>query len=72
MLRFSGLMRQTISPIESGENPARHRWVVERAHVWPASSGKQRIRFEPSLDTHVALLSLAYAIICSSFLTQFC
>ena len=64
-------MRQTISPIESDENPARHRSVVERAHVWPAGSGEQRIRFEPSLDTRVALLSLAYAIICSMFIRKF-
>lgn len=33
----------------------RHRWVVERTHIWFAGFGKLRIRFERRLDIHVAL-----------------
>jgi len=58
--------------IESSEKPGRHRWVVERTPAWPAAFGKLRIRFERGLDTHVALLTLACAVICSLFVEQFC
>jgi len=44
--------------VESKERLGRHRWVVERTHVWFAGFGKLRIRFERWLDIHVALLSL--------------
>lgn len=58
--------------IESREKLGRHRWVVERTHAWLAGFGKLRIRFERGLDTHVALLTLACAVICSRFVDQFC
>jgi transposase len=58
--------------IESSEKLGRHRWVVERTHAWLAGFGKLRIRFERGLDTHVALLTLACAVICSRFVEQFC
>jgi hypothetical protein len=51
--------------VESKEKLGRHRWVVERTHAWFAGFGKLRIRFERRLDIHVALLSLAAAVICS-------
>jgi IS5 family transposase len=57
--------------IESSEKLGRHRWVVERTHAWLAGFGKLRIRFERCLDTHVALLALACAVICSRFIEQF-
>lgn len=58
--------------MESNERLGRHRWVVERTHAWLAGFGKLRIRFERSLDTHFAVLSLACAIICSRFVEPFC
>lgn len=58
--------------IESRERLGRHRWVVERTHAWFAGFGKLRIRFERSLETHLALLTLAAAIICSRFVEDLC
>ena len=43
---------------ESKERLGRHRWVVERTHAWLASFGKLRVRFERSIDTHLALCCL--------------
>jgi IS5 family transposase len=50
--------------VECNDRLGRHRWVVERTHAWLASMGKLRIRFERSIDTHLALLSLACCVIC--------
>jgi hypothetical protein len=50
----------------------RHRWVIERTHAWFAGFGRLRIRFERRLDTHVALLKRAAAIICSRFVDHLC
>lgn len=58
--------------IESCERLGRHRWVVERTHAWLAGFGKLRIRFERQLDTHLALLRLACAVICLRFVDRFC
>ncbi|NUY06094.1 IS5 family transposase [Paraburkholderia youngii] len=58
--------------VESKEKLGRHRWVVERTHAWFAGFGKLRIRFERRLDIHVALLSLAAAVICSRFVDDLC
>jgi IS5 family transposase len=46
--------------------------AVERTHAWFARFGKLRIRFERGLDIHVALLSLAAAVICSRFADDLC
>ncbi|MFM4906831.1 IS5/IS1182 family transposase, partial [Aeromonas veronii] len=37
-----------------------------------AGFGKLRIRFERRLDIHLALLTLACAVICSRFAERFC
>jgi transposase len=58
--------------VESKERLGRHRWVVERTHAWFAGLGKLRNRFERRLDIHVALLSLAAAVICSRFVDDLC
>lgn len=58
--------------VEGGERLGRHRWVVERTHAWLAGFGKLRIRFERRLDTHLALLRLACAVICIRFVERFC
>ncbi|WP_092006656.1 IS5 family transposase, partial [Paraburkholderia lycopersici] len=58
--------------VESKERLGRYRWVVERTHAQFAGFGKLRIRFERRLDIHVALLSLAAAVICSRFIDDLC
>lgn len=58
--------------IESRERLGKHRRVVERTHAWFARFGKLRIRFERRLNIHLALLSLAAAIICSRFVDDLC
>lgn len=58
--------------VESSEKLDRHRWVVERTHAWLAGFGKLRIRFEHRLDTHYALLKLAFSLICLRFIEKFC
>ncbi|OAK89876.1 hypothetical protein AB851_17555 [Ralstonia pseudosolanacearum] len=58
--------------IEKNDRLGKHRWVVERTHAWLAGFGMLRIRFERSLDTHLALLNLACAVICGRFVDQFC
>jgi IS5 family transposase len=72
-LKQRGIMaRIARKGIESKERLGRHRWVVERTHAWFAGFGKLRIRFERRLDIHVALLSLAAAVICSRFVDDLC
>jgi len=58
--------------IERNDRLGRHRWVVERTHAWLAAFGKLRVRFERSIHTHVALLSLACSVICIRSLMQLC
>jgi len=58
--------------IERNDRLGRHRWVVERTHAWLAAFGKLRVRFERSIHTHCALLSLACAVICMRTLLRFC
>ena len=58
--------------IERNNRLGRHRWVVERTHAWLAAFGKLRVRFERSITTHVALLSLACSIICLRTLRRLC
>ncbi|SPS02893.1 transposase (fragment) [Cupriavidus taiwanensis] len=72
------LRKRRISPriarrgIERNDRLVKHRWVVERTHAWLAAFGKLRIRFERRIDTHVALLTLACAVICSRFVEGLC
>jgi IS5 family transposase len=58
--------------IERNERLRRHRWEVERTHAWLAAFVNPRVRFERSMQTHLALLSLACSIICVRSLPQFC
>lgn len=58
--------------IQRNDRLGRHRWVVERTHAWLAAFGKLRVRFERSIQTHVALLSLACSVICVRSLMQLC
>jgi IS5 family transposase len=58
--------------IERNDRLGRHRWVVERTHSWLAAFGKLRTRFERRIDIHLALLSLACAVICIRKTADFC
>ena len=58
--------------VESSQRLGRHRWVVERTHAWFAGFGKLRIRFERRIDTHLAWLKLACAVICLRFVEELC
>lgn len=58
--------------IERNDRLGRHRWVVERTHAWLAAFGKLRVRFERSIQTHMALLCLACSVICVRVLMQLC
>ncbi len=72
-LRQRGITaRIALRGVESKERLGWHRWVVERTHAWFAGLGKLRIRFERRLDIHVAMLSLAAAVICSRFVDDLC
>jgi hypothetical protein len=42
---------------------------VEHTHACLAGFGKLRIRFEWEEETHLTLLTLAYAVICLRFMT---
>lgn len=50
---------------ESTGRLGQHRWVAERMRVRFAGFGELRIRLERRIDIHLALLSLAAAVICS-------
>ncbi|MCK4124502.1 transposase [Ralstonia pseudosolanacearum] len=58
--------------IARNDRLGKHRWVVERTHAWLAGFGKLQIRFERSLDTHLAWLTLACAVICGRCVERFC
>lgn len=58
--------------VERNDRLGRYRWVVERTHAWLAAFGKLRIRFERSIDTHLALLCAACTVICLRTLERFC
>jgi IS5 family transposase len=72
-LRRRGILdRIARKGIERNDRLGRHRWVVERTHAWLAAFGKLRTRFERSIDSHLALLSLACSVICVRALLKFC
>jgi IS5 family transposase len=58
--------------MERNDRLGAHRWVVERTHAWLAAFGKLRTRFERSVHTHMALLSLGCCVICVRQLITFC
>lgn len=43
-----------------------------RPHAWLAGFGTLRMRLERALDTHLAVLNLACAVIRGRFVDQFC
>jgi len=47
-----------------GRPPKNRRWIVEVAHSWFNRFRKLLVRYEKTLDSYLALLHLAAAIIC--------
>jgi IS5 family transposase len=58
------LPRVTRKKRRRGRPPKNRRWVVEVAHSWFNRFRKLLVRYEKSLDSYLALLHLAAAIIC--------
>ncbi len=59
--------------IESGQRLGRHRWVVERSLAWLAQFRRLAIRYERRADIHLALTTLAAALITWRFVAKwFC
>ncbi len=59
--------------IESSQRLGRHRWVVERSLAWLAQFRRLAIRYERRADIHLALTTLAAALITWRFVAKwFC
>ena len=58
--------------VENGQRLGRHRWVVERTLAWLARFRRLTIRYERRADLHLALTTLACALICHAQAKRFC
>lgn len=58
--------------IDSSERLGRHRWKVERTMAWLAQFRRLLVRHERRADLHLALTTLACAIICIRQVRRFC
>ena len=58
--------------IESSQKLGRHRWVVERTFAWLNQFRRLAVRYERRADLHLALTTLACAIICLRQVRRFC
>jgi transposase len=58
--------------VDGGERLGRHRWVVERTLAWLARSRRLTVRYERRADIHLALTTLACAVICLRQVRRFC
>jgi IS5 family transposase len=58
--------------VESKQHLGRHRWVVERTLSWLNRYRKLRIRYERRADMHMALLTIACALISWRAIERFC
>ena len=69
---------RTITPriarrgVESSQRLGRHRWIVERTLAWLARFRRLTIRYERRADLHLALATLACALVCLRQLARFC
>jgi IS5 family transposase len=50
--------------IESSEKRGRHRWVVERSLAWLSQYRRLTVRYERLAELHLALVTLACALLC--------
>ena len=57
---------------ERRERLGRHRWVVERTLAWLARFRRLTVRYERRADIHLALTTLACAVICLRQARRFC
>ena len=58
--------------IESSQKLGRHRWVVERTHAWLNQFRRLTVRYEQRTNLHLALTTLACAVICLRQVRRFC
>ena len=58
--------------IESREHLGRYRWIVERILAWLARFRRLTIRCQRRLNLHLALTTLACALICRTQAKRFC
>ena len=58
--------------VDSSERLGRHRWKVERTLAWLAQFRRLAIRHERRADVHLALTTLACAIVCMRQVRRFC
>jgi IS5 family transposase len=58
--------------IDSSERLGRHRWKVERTLAWPARFRRLVVRYERRADVHLALITLAAAVICLRQVRRLC
>lgn len=50
--------------VDSSSTLGRHRWVIERTLSWLNRFKRLKVRYERAIDVHLALLTLACALIC--------
>ena len=58
--------------VEGGERLGRYRWIVERTLAWLARFRRLTIRYERRADLHLALTTLACALVCFNQIRRFC
>jgi IS5 family transposase len=58
--------------VDSSERLGRRRWVVERTLAWLARFRRLTVRYERRADLHLALTTLACAVICLRQVRRFC
>ena len=58
--------------IDCGERLGRYRWIVERTLAWLARFRRLTIRYERRADLHLALTTLACALVCFNQIRRFC
>ena len=58
--------------VESSQKLGRHRWVVERTFAWLNQFRRLTVRYERHADLHLALTTLACAVICLRQVRRFC
>lgn len=57
---------------DGGERLGRHRWMVERTLAWLARFRRLTVRYERRADLHLALTTLACALVCLRQVRRFC
>ena len=58
--------------VDSSKRLGRHRWVIERTLAWLARFRRLAVRYERRADIHLALTTLACAVICLRQVRRFC